>query len=212
MNAISYRVDWARRVGPSGIARRLFYRTMRAVRRLDFKGEDNQRIGIERAVGREHAATGIADMIEAFDALGLRGNVRSVLDIGCGKGAALIAFQRLGIASISGVELSKKMFEVCKQNLARMRIAADVGLKDATEVFDFSGFDLIYNFNALPRVPLAKVLDNIATSSRRTRMPLLILFANFQAADRDLLTMPGLILLQRVQRTTEYLLFQFNPA
>ena len=93
-----------------------------------------------------------------------------------------------------------------------MKIAAELKHANAMDIRDFSQFDMIYNFNALPRRPLAIVLDNIVDSVRRSRKEVIILFSNFQAQNRDLLARPEIAILGEMRRTTDYLLARVHSG
>src|SRR5262245_24400603 len=201
---------WMVRIGPIGRLKRALHRVMYRFRDLDLSGASNEQTGVPASEGCEHAATGSVDLEEAFNAFGLSGRVKSILDVGCGKGAALITFHRLGIRQLSGVELSGEILDICRKNLKAMGVSADLKHGNAMDLFDFSQFDMIYNFNSLPRQPLTVVLGNIINSVKRTNREVMILFSNFKAKDRDLLARSEISIAGEVSRTMDYILVRVS--
>lgn len=201
----------AARIGLSGMVRRASYRLYCWKHGLDFSAATHEETGVSRADGIEHAATGGADLEEAFEMLGLKGQFHSVLDIGCGKGAALVTFHRLGVEKLSGIELSAKMLRLCQENLQRMHLHADLMNINATTFHEFDKFDLIYNFNALPRAPLAIVIDNIIASARLSGKEHRVLFSNYLDLNRDLLEREEIICVAKVYRSMSYLYVRVLP-
>jgi ribosomal protein L11 methylase PrmA len=161
---------------------------------LDLRDATHAQIGISESDGIAHAATGSVELAEAYLALGLRNRIHSVLDIGCGKGAALIAFHRLGVQGLYGIDLSSSVIEICESNLKKLQITADVKQMNATRIDNSPNVDLIYTFNSLPRHTLGLLLDRICEHVEQNRNGLLILFSNLQ--DEDLI----------VKRSIKYIL------
>jgi len=154
-------IQAAVRIGPLGVLRRITYRAFCRVHKLDLADATHAQTGITEYDGVAHSASGGVDLAEAYIALGLQGKISSVLDIGSGKGGALIAFHRLGIPRLHGVELSKTIISTCESNLRKLGIVADVKQMHAVQIASFAPFDLIYTFNTMPRHHLRNLLHSI---------------------------------------------------
>ena len=103
----------------------------------------------------------------------------AILDLGCGKGAALIAFHQLPFGRITGVELSPELTEICRENLRRLRQSAtEVVCADAREFRDLDAFTYVYLFNPFGAAILEAVLENLTASLQRAPRPFTLLYYN----------------------------------
>ena len=161
----------------------LFHQMNCKVRGLDFSSESLEEIGITADLGRRHDASGFIGLTDVFQTFGLVGRVQSVMDVGCGKGAALVAFSQLGIRTLGGVDISERLVDICRRNLDKVNIRAEVRHGDARSFDDFERYELFYLFNSFPREVLVSFLDNLSRYCNRTRNSKLILFRNPQDED-----------------------------
>lgn len=85
-----------------------------------------------------------------------------LIDIGCGKGRVLIMAEKLGFKSVIGVEFSKKLCDICEENLKKIKSKVSrVICADATN-YEFSGdIRTFYFYNPFEYILLEKVLKNI---------------------------------------------------
>jgi SAM-dependent methyltransferase len=80
---------------------------------------------------------------------------KSVLEIGCGIGAAAFAFVEAG-AEYTGVELSESTLDVCKQCFGSLGISGTFYVADAenlSSVVPVKPYDLIYSFGVIHHSP-----------------------------------------------------------
>jgi predicted RNA methylase len=102
-----------------------------------------------------------------------------IVDLGCGKGAALIAFRQLPFSRITGVELSPELAEICRKNLRRLRHnTTQVVCADAREFRDLGAYTYAYLFNPFGETVLEPVLENLTASLRRAPRPFTLLYYN----------------------------------
>jgi hypothetical protein len=88
--------------------------------------------------------------------------VTGVLDLGSGKGLALIEFKKHGIHNVGGVELRKELFDISRDNLKRYNIIPKlIQNKDAVLIKDFLDFNTIFLFNPFPCDVMGKVIKNM---------------------------------------------------
>lgn len=130
---------------------------------LDLAVETNEQTGVPATMGTYHASSGGPDLRAAIKTFGLRPT--SVLDIGCGKGGALIEFHRLGFRPLGGVEYSNALIAACKSNLRALGIPAALRAADAATFTNFAPYNLIYMYNALGDDCLARTLANLCAGS-----------------------------------------------
>jgi SAM-dependent methyltransferase len=109
----------------------------------------------------------------------------SALDIGCGKGGAMITMARYGFNRVDGVDLSPELVRVAKQNLTRLKIKnAAVICCDATDFVDLDRYTVLYMFDPFARSIMQQVLGNIRRSLERRPRRLTIVYK--RPVDHDL--------------------------
>lgn len=103
----------------------------------------------------------------------------AVIDLGCGKGGALISFARFPFARIAGIEIVPQLVEIARRNLARAGCAGvEVHCADAAAFTALDPFDLVYLFNPFPAPVLVQVVGNLRASLERRPRPLRVLYKN----------------------------------
>ena len=90
----------------------------------------------------------------------------SFIDMGCGKGRPLIIAARHKFAELIGVDYSRKLCGIAKDNLQRLSIPARIVCQDAVE-FDVPDRDIFVFFYApFGPVVLHKVVENLRRAKR----------------------------------------------
>ena len=161
----------------------LFHQVNCKVRGLDFSSESLEQIGITADIGVRHDASGFIGLMDVFHTFGLVGRVQAVMDVGCGKGAALVAFSQLGVLTLGGIDISERLVDTCRRNLEKYNVRAELRRGDARFFDDFERYELFYLFNSFPRPVLVSFLDNLSWYCNRTNSSKLILFRNPQDED-----------------------------
>jgi SAM-dependent methyltransferase len=133
-------------------------------------------LGLTPELSVLHSPSGGPDLERVFRSLDIRSTDR-VIDLGCGKGAAIITLSRLGFGKIAGVEISPKLIATAEENLRR------AGVKDVelicSDAMSFDGYDeynFVYMFNPF-RAPVMKcVIEKLVGSLERNPRPLSIVY------------------------------------
>jgi SAM-dependent methyltransferase len=98
--------------------------------------------------------------------LGVAPEELTFVDIGCGKGRALVLAAKLGFHHVVGIEVSTDLAKTARANLRSLGIEADVHTADATEV-DFPAEPLlVYLYNPFGEATLRVVVDRLRASLR----------------------------------------------
>jgi SAM-dependent methyltransferase len=114
-------------------------------------------LGLDKNLSHGHADTN--DYIElAYILFKLNVNSKSIVDLGCGAGAAICLFKLFSFKKIYGVELNKNLSEIASKNFEERGNVKILNL-DA-ENFK-NTIDLVYIFNPFPESTLKKVINNI---------------------------------------------------
>jgi len=94
-----------------------------------------------------------------------------VVDLGCGKGGALIVMARHPFARVTGVDLSAELLAVARSNVEKMKLhSVDFACENATDV-DLDGYQYAYLYNPFPCAVMDRVMDNLVRSLRRVPRP-----------------------------------------
>ena len=103
----------------------------------------------------------------------------SVLDVGCGKGGAMITMSKYGFARVDGVEISPRLAATAEKHLARAKVAnASVFCCDAADFKDYDPYTVLYMYHPFGDVVLREVLSNVAASLARRPRRLTLLYRN----------------------------------
>lgn len=104
------------------------------------------------------------------------------IDLGSGKGRALLLAAMYPFAHIIGVEVQPELDAIARQNIARFDESSqqchsiESVCADARE-YDFPPTDLVvYLFNPFPDYVLREVLTNLVASARRTPRSIVVLY------------------------------------
>lgn len=88
-----------------------------------------------------------------------------IIDLGSGKGSALIAFKELGFKNVAGVEISERLCSITKDNLQKLKIAdVEIFNCDILNFDQYTDFDIFYLFNPFPAEVLKIVVSEIEKS------------------------------------------------
>jgi SAM-dependent methyltransferase len=101
-----------------------------------------------------------------------------VLDIGCGKGYAIKFFKSLGYQTVDGLEISKKLTMVAKNNFKKININSKIYNINATKFKFYGKYDIFYLYNPFPQNIAENVFFNIKKQIGMKRKRFYIIYAN----------------------------------
>jgi len=145
---------------------------------IDVGSVSLRRLGLDPVRAHNHANSGGPDLELVLRELGV-GPDDSILDLGSGKGGALLSISAFPFRRIAGLELSHEMLDIARANLERARVAnVELIQGDASEFTDYDGFSYIYMYNPFPCAVLRCVVDGLEASVRRTPRTLTVIYKN----------------------------------
>lgn len=102
-----------------------------------------------------------------------------IIDLGCGKGSALIVFKKVGFKIIAGVEISERICQIAEANLQKLKIP-DVTIyhSDIIKFNHYQDFDIFYMFNPFPAEVLNTVVYEIEQSIKEKPRDVKIIYMN----------------------------------
>jgi SAM-dependent methyltransferase len=145
---------------------------------------DRDVVGDNAKYGLSHIASDPADFDAMIGSLRLPLSSYTFVDLGSGKGRAVILAARYAFAKVIGVEFVREFVETAHLNVAAARSQyllhseIELVLQDAT-AFDFpSGPVLLYLFNPFDSYVLKKVAQNALRSWLRVKRPFVVVYMN----------------------------------
>lgn len=131
------------------------------------------------------------------------------IDIGAGKGRALLLASEFGFRRIIGIELIPELVEVARENVGKFERRGsysriEVVCGDATDFVLPAGPAVVFLFNPLPQSSLRKFLENLEQSLRQNPYPVNVVYAN-PIFEQIIESVPSLT---RIGETAQCLLFR----
>lgn len=139
-----------------------FFETLRG---LDIvKYIESNELGLSENEGYRYEYTKTKYLRKAFKDLHIT-TIDSIIDIGSGKGCALIEFSKYPFRKNSGVEYSESLHVICKNNLKKLKIKnVDLFCMNSVDFKNFEVYNYIYFFNPFPESVFIQVLNNLISS------------------------------------------------
>jgi 16S rRNA G966 N2-methylase RsmD len=101
----------------------------------------------------------------------------SIIDLGSGKGGAIITLSRFPFKRIAGVEISSEMVKVAQQNFEKLEIEnITLFCCDAGKFSELDKYNYIYMSNPFPSRVMEEVMTNIAESLFRNPREMTIIY------------------------------------
>ena len=103
----------------------------------------------------------------------------TALDIGCGKGGAMITMAHYPFARVDGIEISPELVRVAQRNIRRLRIDnASVHLGDAASFDTYEQYNFFYMYNPFPKKVMLSVMSRIALSLKKRKRSATLIYKN----------------------------------
>ncbi len=148
----------------------------------------------ERANG--HSNSGGPDLAALLKVIGVTPRDR-ILDIGCGKGGAMLTMAQFPFAQIDGVELSPELAQIAKENFRKAGISkANVFCCDATGFTAFHEYTHLYMYNPFPALVARQVSEQVVKSAQNSGAKVTVIYRH--PVHDELLRKSGLV------KTQEY--------
>ncbi len=101
-----------------------------------------------------------------------------ILDIGCGKGGAMIALRDFGFETVDGIELLDELCEIARSNLRTMDMDCHV-FECGGDVFEhYDDYDLYYFYNSYKGDTLDRTMGLIESSAEKRRRKVIFVYAD----------------------------------
>jgi SAM-dependent methyltransferase len=157
--------------------RHLPYRLAMKCRRIDLSWVSAEESGVSGR-GEWHSNSGGPNLETVLNGLDISPS-DAALDLGCGKGGALLTMARYPFRRVDGVELSCELAGIARTNIRKLCLRnASVFCCDAAEFTDLDIYSHLYMYNPFPEPVLKDVLANLEASRLRMARKLTIIYKN----------------------------------
>ncbi len=145
---------------------------------VDLSSVGLSKLGLTPAQAHNYADSGGPHLERVLKELAI-GTEDSVLDLGCGKGGALITFARFPFRRIAGLDLCAELLDVARANMAAAGLPqVELIHADAASFEDYDDFTYIYMYNPFPAGVLREVMVRLETSLDRMPREVTIIYKN----------------------------------
>ena len=146
----------ARRLTDGSTRRQTWYRITLRIKGVDVSGVGIADLGLDGSRAHEYSDSGflvnqLFRTIPGGDA---------VLDIGCGKGGAMLSLLR-HFRKVDGIEIAPALVDRARHNLRRHRLRCQIVCADATTFNQYGSYDTFYLYNPFPAEVLGQVVEKI---------------------------------------------------
>lgn len=137
-----------------------------------------EEVGLDSKYVEHCSPSGSKSLVRLLQDLRINGQ-DTILDIGCGKGSAMLAMLKFPFARVDGIELSKEISEIAIRNFTNLKKKRwQVFNGDAATFRDYSTYSMLYLYNPFPKEIMRPVIDNIQSSIAGREQEVLIIYNN----------------------------------
>jgi SAM-dependent methyltransferase len=183
LERLRYRTRLASQLIAAGRWRELWYQAWLKMRGIDVGLVPVESLQQSPERAHLHSASGGPDLEVVLKALDIA-STDSVIDVGCGKGGALITLAQFPFAKVSGIDISDALVEVARKNLSRLGIEnVDVLCRDAGEFTELDEYTFVYLYNPFPCNVVQQFMSHLAENLRRQPRRLTLIYKNPKCHD-----------------------------
>lgn len=155
-----------------------FFRLRVYLGEIDLKNVSTDDLNLSPARTHEYSNSGGLHLETVLRSLNITSR-DTIVDLGSGKGGALITFAKYPFAKITGVELSPELAAIAEKNLKKLGITnVKTVVSDAADFTDLDMYNYFYFFNPFPRAVMNAVIQNITASLHKRPRKLIIIYFN----------------------------------
>lgn len=145
---------------------------------IDVSSVSLRDLGLNPARAHNHAYSGGPHLERVLRDLPI-GPSDAALDLGCGKGGALLTLAGFPFRRLAGLDLSHEMLDIARQNLQRAGYPhVELFIADASAFDDYDDYTYIYMYNPFPRPVMRQAVDAMEDSLIRAPRTLTLIYKN----------------------------------
>ncbi|MGC1684320.1 MAG: class I SAM-dependent methyltransferase [Candidatus Acidiferrales bacterium] len=148
------------------------------IRGVDLRWASLEECGLSAERSYRYSDSGGPDLQELLDTLKISPS-DEILDLGCGKGGALITLAKYPFAQVDGVEISPELSDIARANMKKLQISnSTIYCSDAAQFHSLDSYSHFYMYNPFPQSVTQRVLENIQSSLRRRPRRAILIYKN----------------------------------
>ncbi len=103
----------------------------------------------------------------------------AVFDFGCGKGGALLLFQKSGVQKIAGVEYDKPLYNILLDNFQKVNVSSENIINGDAALIknELDEYNYFFMYNPFQGETFRQVIDNIEESWHRKKRRITFIYA-----------------------------------
>lgn len=146
--------------------------------RIDLGFASLEDLGLSEKTSHWHSNSGGADLDVVLEQLPITTH-DTVIDVGCGKGGALITLSQYPFSIVDGVEISEDLLTVAAKNLEITKChKTELIHADATFFDAYDKYNYIYMYSPFPQSVMEVVMEHINRSVARKPRLVTIIYRN----------------------------------
>lgn len=156
----------------------LLYQANLFVHKVDLSGATQKELNLSKQRANWSSNSGGPQLEHILNTLKITQD-DAIVDIGCGKGGALISLSKYRFKKLAGIELSPELIKIAQSNFIKLGIT-DIALHccDAGSFQNLDKFNYIYMYNPFPCHVMKEVMVNVSNSITRVPRSMTILYKN----------------------------------
>lgn len=103
---------------------------------------------------------------------------KKILDIGCGKGSVIKFFKEQGCKKVDGLEISKKLTMIARNNFLKININTKIYNINAINFKFYGKYDIFYLYNPFPKNIAQLVFSNIKSQIKIFNKKFYVIYVN----------------------------------
>jgi len=158
--------------------REFYIRTLIALGQIDLKTITIDQLNLSLEQAHSYSDSGREHLQNVLNSLDIKQG-DAVVDLGCGKGGALITLSEYNFSKISGVEISAELIRIAKKNLERLKVRnVEFFCCDAKNFQWFDNYNYVYLYNPFPCSVMLDVIENLSLSIKRKPRKVTMIYLN----------------------------------
>lgn len=158
--------------------RQVLYVIYLKLRRLDVGYVSSGDLGLSPDTGHRHENSGGPNLGRVLKNFSINKN-DSILDIGCGKGGALITFSKFDFQVVDGLDISDDLLSIAKTNFKKLNIRkVKLFQANAVTFTNLDNYTFIYMANPFPCNIVKSVMLNLDMSIKKHPREITLIYYN----------------------------------
>lgn len=160
----------------AGKWRQVRYHLVNRLRGIDLRSMTVDELGLSPSTAKQYSDSGGPVLDAVLRSLDIA-PTDVVIDLGCGKGGALLTLARYPFGQLAGLDLSPALIPIARRNFEKMGIAnVELRCCAAADFVDWDRFTFVYLYNPFPCGVMQAVITNISDSLGRKPRRMTIIY------------------------------------